>query len=88
VNEYTLFQVHSGLSTGLFCWSTDYTDCTDYEEGQEFRDKQASGLLTGLHDCFGATRLEMTYLDSVLHESWQDFLIFVRGEGFINDDDG
>jgi hypothetical protein len=23
-----------------------------------------------------------------LHESWQDFLIFVRGEGFINDDDG
>jgi hypothetical protein len=23
-----------------------------------------------------------------LHESWQDFLIFVRGEDFINDDDG
>jgi hypothetical protein len=34
----------------------------------------------------------MTCLDPALchalHESWQDFLIFVRGEGFINDDGG
>jgi hypothetical protein len=26
--------------------------------------------------------------DPALHESWQDFLIFVRGEDFINDDNG
>jgi hypothetical protein len=30
----------------------------------------------------------MTCLDPALHESWQDFLIFVWGEDFINDDDG
>jgi hypothetical protein len=33
-------------------------------------------------------RLAMTCLDPALHESWQDFLIFVRREDFINDDDG
>jgi hypothetical protein len=33
-------------------------------------------------------RLAMTCLDPALHESWQDFLIFVRGKGFINDDGG
>jgi hypothetical protein len=37
-------------------------------------------------DCFAASRLAMTCLDPALHESWQDFLIFVRGEDFINDD--
>jgi hypothetical protein len=46
--------------------------------------KQAAGL----HDCFGATRLAMTCLGPALHESWQDFLFFVRLKDFINDDDG
>jgi hypothetical protein len=40
-------------------------------------------------DCFGATLFAMTCLDPhALYESWQDFLIFVRGEDFINDDGG
>jgi hypothetical protein len=31
--------------------------------------------------------LAMTcFAPHALHESWQDFLIFVRGEDFINDD--
>jgi hypothetical protein len=30
----------------------------------------------------------MTCLGHALHESWQDFLIFAWGEGFINDDGG
>jgi hypothetical protein len=33
-------------------------------------------------------RLVMTLPYHALHESWRDFLIFVRGEDFINDDDG
>jgi hypothetical protein len=33
-------------------------------------------------------RLAMTCLGSALNESWQNFLIFVRLEDFINDDDG
>jgi hypothetical protein len=52
-------------------------------------DKQTVGLpQTPKLSALRCARLAMTFLDPALHESLQDFLIFVRGEDFINDYDG